>query len=58
MIIVMKDKEVKRDEARERAILRGKRGPLEQLQLLDMKFGKGVGAERERRKLKAALDVK
>ncbi|MBU1082555.1 MAG: hypothetical protein KKB59_18860 [Spirochaetes bacterium] len=54
----MKDKEVKRDEARERAILRGKRGPLEQLSILDRRFGKGVGAERERRKLKAALDVK
>lgn len=43
--------DVKREEAQERAQVRAKRTPQQQLDLLDARLGKGVGAKKERAKL-------
>ena len=47
----MKNKEQKREEAKERRKIRNNRSPQEQLRLLDKKYGKGLGSRKERLRL-------
>lgn len=53
-----KSKELKRQEAEERQQKRSKRGPQDQIASLDAKFGKNVGAKKEREKLLAIINKK
>lgn len=52
----MKIKQQRKEEASERQKERKKRGPAEQLHRLDMKVGKGIGAEKERMKLMKKIE--
>jgi len=48
--------DVKRAEAKERTEARSKRTPQQQLDLLDQRLGKGVGAQKERAKLTKLIE--
>jgi len=47
----MKDKDTKREESKQRQLKRNKRTVTQQIDKLDKKLGKGVGAKRERKRL-------
>lgn len=49
----MKSKQIKQEESKTRDAERAKRSPAEQSALLDRKFGKGLGAKKERARLAA-----
>lgn len=49
-------REIRRDEAHQRAESRAKRSALQQLALLDERLGEGKGARRERARLQAMID--
>ena len=51
-----KKKKQRQFEAAERAYQRTKRSPGEQLNKLDQKFGQGIGAVRERARLKILMN--
>jgi hypothetical protein len=49
-------KEIRQQEAQERAEVRASRSPEEQLAVLDKRLGKGKGAQRERARLQALIE--
>ena len=51
----MKLKDTRIEEAKVRNVNRSKRSPIEQLEKLDQKLGKGQGAKKERQRLKKEL---
>ena len=51
-----KNKEAKKERALERLEVTSIRTPEEQLSRLDMKFGKGLGATKERKKLAKRIE--
>lgn len=48
-------KEYRREKAEELALARSKRSPVEQLAILDERLGEGLGAKKERAKLRAEI---
>lgn len=53
-----KNKELKKQEAEKRQQNRDKRSPQDQVAVLDSKFGKDLGAKKERAKLISLLNKK
>lgn len=54
----MKDKSTKRLEAEKRQEKYNSLTPKEKIESLNNKFGKGIGAEKERKRLKAQINKK
>ncbi len=52
----MKAMSLKQQETKERQDIRNKMSAQEQLQKLDAKLGKGVGAQRERKRLQKIIE--
>ncbi len=51
-----RDKSTKREEAEERQAEHDKLTPQQKIDKLDRKFGKGIGAKKERAKLQALIE--